>query len=98
MSLRRIIMDARFEKCRNGKHEWEVINEIRCHGNIDEITQWCPVCGCITIMQESDGRYVGITMGIKGPLTYKLYQRAERDLKEVKNSLHIKKIRADWRL
>ena len=73
-------MDARFEECRNGHHEWKAISEVSCRGNIDEVTKWCPVCGCITIIQESDGRCVGIAAGIRGPLTYKLYQQAERRL------------------
>jgi len=91
-------MDAGFKECIKGNHGWQRIQEIRCSGNIDEVTEWCSICGCITIIQESDGRFVGRAMEIKGPAVYKLYQHAERNLKEVKNDLHVKKIRSDWRL
>jgi hypothetical protein len=91
-------MEKKFEQCLKGDHTWKIIDSVRCSGNIDEVTEWCSVCGCIVIIQESDGRFVGRAMEIQGPATYKLYQKTERELKEVSNALHVKKIRSDWRL
>lgn len=73
-------MDAKFKECIKGKHDWKIINEVSCRDNIDEVTKWCIVCGCIVIIQESDGRFVGRALEIQGPLTYKLYQKAEHEM------------------